>query len=78
MVNGKQPQDQPWSAQDERQIRGRVHRIPQNQVVKCYHVLGMGTADMILSDQARGKRDMMEAFLSEKRGQGECILLFLH
>ncbi|PPQ82663.1 hypothetical protein CVT26_001000 [Gymnopilus dilepis] len=61
--------DQPWSAQDERQIRGRVHRQPQKLKVYSYHILAKDTADIILSEQARGKRDMMEAFLSKEKGQ---------
>ncbi|KAJ3497670.1 hypothetical protein NLJ89_g10318 [Agrocybe chaxingu] len=61
--------DQPWSAQDERQIRGRAHRQPQTKEVTCYHLLGNNTADVILSGLARGKRDMMEAFLKKETGQ---------
>ncbi|KAF8057085.1 P-loop containing nucleoside triphosphate hydrolase protein, partial [Lyophyllum atratum] len=55
--------DQPWSAQDERQIRGRSYRHPQKKVVKCYHILADQTADVILNALARGKHDMLEAFL---------------
>jgi SNF2 family DNA or RNA helicase len=63
-------QDQHWSAQDERQTRGRIHRPPQQKVVTCYHLLANNTADIILSGFARGKRDMMEAFLSKPAGKG--------
>jgi len=70
-------QDQPWSAQDERQIRGRVHRQPQPHTVYSYHILAKDTADMILCSQARAKKDMMEAFLSEKTGQREFISRFV-
>lgn len=69
-------QDQPWSAQDERQIRGRAHRQPQTREVRCYHLLANDTADIILSGLARGKRDMMEAFLKKETGQGMSKLLF--
>ncbi|KAJ3494060.1 hypothetical protein NLJ89_g10889 [Agrocybe chaxingu] len=61
--------DQPWSAQDERQIRGRAHRQPQKKEVTCYHLLANNTADVILSGLARGKGDMMEAFLKKETGQ---------
>jgi len=61
-------QDQPWSAQDERQIRGRVHRQPQKKPVTVYHLLANETADIILSAMARGKHDMLEAFLSNGTG----------
>jgi hypothetical protein len=63
-------QDQPWSAQDERQICGRAHRQPQKKEVHCYHLLADETSDIILSSLARGKKDMMEAFLQKQAGQG--------
>jgi len=66
-------QDQPWSAQDERQIRGRAHRQPQKKEVKCYHLLAANTADIILSSMAQGKKDMMEAFLSTEVAKGMSI-----
>ena len=76
--------DQPWSAQDERQIRGRAHRQPQKKEVFCYHLLARDTADVILSAMARGKRTMLETFLGKKSGQGSyplvsghCLLLIL-
>ncbi|RXW13276.1 hypothetical protein EST38_g12578 [Candolleomyces aberdarensis] len=56
--------DQPWSAQDERQIRGRAHRQPQSRVVTCYHLLAAETADIALSSMAGGKKEMLETFLS--------------
>ncbi|RDB15031.1 Protein CHROMATIN REMODELING 5 [Hypsizygus marmoreus] len=62
--------DQPWSAQDERQIRGRAYRQPQKKVVRCYHILADETADIILSSLARGKHDMLEAFLRKDSGNG--------
>lgn len=63
-------QDQPWSAQDERQIRGRVHRQPQSKIVRCYHILADETSDIILSSMASGKKTMMEAFLEKDAGKG--------
>ncbi|PPQ93015.1 hypothetical protein CVT25_006099 [Psilocybe cyanescens] len=61
--------DQPWSAQDELQIRGRAHRQPQQQTVRCYHLLADETADIILAALARGKHHMMAAFLKQEHGQ---------
>ncbi|TFK59812.1 hypothetical protein BDN72DRAFT_780239 [Pluteus cervinus] len=69
--------DQPWSAQDERQIKGRAHRQPQKKEVRTYHLLAQDTADIILSGLARGKKDMMEAFLSKSQGKGSFTLLIL-
>jgi len=64
-------QDQPWSAQDERQIRGRAHRQPQKKEVLVIHLLANNTADIVLSGMARGKHDMLEAFLSKQSNQGK-------
>jgi hypothetical protein len=66
-------QDQPWSAQDERQIRGRAHRQPQRKEVLLYHLLANDTADVVLSGMARSKHDMLEAFLSKESNQGRWI-----
>ncbi|KAF8808358.1 hypothetical protein BYT27DRAFT_7097080 [Phlegmacium glaucopus] len=63
--------DQPWSAQDERQIRGRAHRQPQKKEVLLIHLLANDTADVVLSGMARGKRDMLEAFLSKESNQSK-------
>ena len=66
-------QDQPWSAQDERQIRGRAHHQPQNKEVLIIHLLANNTADIVLSGLARGKHDMLEAFLSKESNNGKLI-----
>ncbi|TFK60185.1 hypothetical protein BDN72DRAFT_779739 [Pluteus cervinus] len=63
--------DQPWSAQDETQIRGRLHRQPQKLEVKCYHLLALDTADVLLAGLAEGKKGMMEAFLRKDRGKSK-------
>ena len=62
--------DQPWSGQEMHQARGRAHRQPQKDVVRCYHLLADNTADVLLYGLACGKEDMMKAFLSKKSGQG--------
>ncbi|KAF9470773.1 hypothetical protein BDN70DRAFT_939435 [Pholiota conissans] len=67
--------DQPWSAQDIRQMRGRVHRQPQKNKVICIHLLANETSDIIVDGMARGKRDMMEAFVSKKAGKDMLRLL---
>lgn len=56
--------DQPWSAQDEVQIRGRVHR--QGQALPCtsYQLLALGTADVVVSDISDSKSVMLDAFFS--------------
>ncbi|RXW12447.1 hypothetical protein EST38_g13407 [Candolleomyces aberdarensis] len=56
--------DQPWSAQDERQIIGRVWRQLQRRVVTAIHLLASDTADITLSSLAQGKKSMLDAFLT--------------
>ena len=63
-------QDQPWSAQDERQIRGRAHRQPQKKVVKSIHLLAADSSDLVMNDMALRKKDMFEAFVNKELGEG--------
>ncbi|PPR00177.1 hypothetical protein CVT26_009067 [Gymnopilus dilepis] len=62
--------DQAWSGQEMRQARGRCHRQPQKNVVRCYHLLAENTADIILYGLALGKEEMMTAFLTQETGRG--------
>ncbi|KAF9441652.1 hypothetical protein P691DRAFT_683240 [Macrolepiota fuliginosa MF-IS2] len=62
--------DQPWSAQDERQIRGRAHRQPQKKVVKVIYLLASDSADLLMNHVARGKRNMFDAFVNKDLGEG--------
>ncbi|KAL0575320.1 hypothetical protein V5O48_006649 [Marasmius crinis-equi] len=57
--------DQPWSAQDEEQMRARAHRQPQTREVKVISVLALKTADTIINTMARQKKDMFEAFVNK-------------
>ncbi|KAG6852776.1 hypothetical protein C0991_009199 [Blastosporella zonata] len=57
--------DQPWSAQDERQIRGRAHRQPQKKEVVVIHLLARDSADLLMHNVARAKQDMFEAFVDK-------------
>ncbi|PPR00042.1 hypothetical protein CVT26_008918 [Gymnopilus dilepis] len=61
--------DQHWSSQDEIQTIGRAHRQGQKRTVRVYHLLADETADIVLASLASGKRDMMEGFLNQARGQ---------
>ncbi|TFK62822.1 hypothetical protein BDN72DRAFT_776663 [Pluteus cervinus] len=63
--------DQPWSRQDEIQIRGRALRQGQTRPVTCYFLQALDTADVILAGLARGKGSMMDAFLSQETGQSK-------
>ncbi|KAJ4463203.1 P-loop containing nucleoside triphosphate hydrolase protein [Lentinula lateritia] len=58
--------DQPWSAQDERQIRGRAHRQPQSKVVTVIHLLANDSSDIIIYNISRGKEHLFDAFLNRQ------------
>lgn len=64
-------QTQPWSAQDERQIRGRAHRQPQRNTVKAIHLLAGNTTDLLMNDMAIRKQDVFEAFVKKELGGGK-------
>lgn len=42
--------------------------------MNCYHLLADETSDVVLAALARGKKDMMESFLTRPEGQGAQIL----
>jgi hypothetical protein len=42
--------------------------------VNIYHLLADGTSDLLVSGMARGKRDMLEAFLSQDARQGTFLI----
>ncbi|KAJ3563513.1 hypothetical protein NP233_g8897 [Leucocoprinus birnbaumii] len=70
--------DQPWSAQDEQQIRGRAHRQPQKKTVKVIYLLAMESADLLLHGVARGKQDMFNAFMNNQLAEELQTLLQGH
>ncbi|KAG6839498.1 hypothetical protein C0991_002138, partial [Blastosporella zonata] len=61
--------DQPWSAQEERQIRGRAWRQPQSKTVKIIHLLAAESADLVMNAVAREKKDMYEHFVDKQVGE---------
>ncbi|KAF5362324.1 hypothetical protein D9756_002852 [Leucocoprinus leucothites] len=61
--------DQPWSSQDEIQIRGRAHRQPQKKNVKVIYLRANGSADLLVSGMAGGKANMFDAFVNKELGQ---------
>ncbi|KAK7434927.1 hypothetical protein VKT23_019930 [Stygiomarasmius scandens] len=67
--------DQPWSAQDEKQIIGRAHRQPQKSTVKVIHILANETSDLIMNEMARQKKGMSDAFLNKEMGKGSYFLI---
>ena len=53
-----------WSDQATVQIVGRAHRLGQTRPVYVYHLLAVGTTDVIISSMAREKNDMLQALLT--------------
>ncbi|KAF5343808.1 hypothetical protein D9758_016219 [Tetrapyrgos nigripes] len=58
--------DQPWSSQDAKQIIGRAHRQPQDQVVDVIFLLGRGSSDMLVNEMAKRKHKMFKVFVNKK------------
>ncbi|KXN85122.1 Chromodomain-helicase-DNA-binding protein 1-like protein [Leucoagaricus sp. SymC.cos] len=58
--------DQPWSAQDEYQIRGRAHRQPQDKEVKVIQLLALDSSNPYMYEVAQEKRDMFDAFVNKE------------
>lgn len=63
-------QDVCWSAQDMRQITGRVYRQPQNKTVQCIHLIAADTSDFVMYGMANGKKEMLEAFVNKSPQAG--------
>jgi TATA-binding protein-associated factor len=51
-----------------------VHRQPQKKVVKVIHLLASDSADLLMNDVARSKRDMFDAFVNKELGDGMYFL----
>jgi hypothetical protein len=58
------PQDTLWSAQQDRQLEGRIRRPPQKKIVHIYRILADGTSDMFLNNIAFDKAAMHDAFVN--------------
>ncbi|KAF5339073.1 hypothetical protein D9758_016463 [Tetrapyrgos nigripes] len=67
--------DQPWSRQNERQIRGRAHRQPQTKVVKTIHILADDSSDVLMNSMAARKEEMFDAFVNKDLGHELLALL---
>lgn len=65
-----QPQDQPWSAQDMRQIVGRVWRQPQKKTVKLIRLLAINTTDIMMSGSAGVKAELLDEFFKTPELKG--------
>jgi SNF2 family DNA or RNA helicase len=47
-----------------RQINGRIHRQPQDKTVHVIHLLADDTSDVVMFSMAKGKKVMLEAFVT--------------
>lgn len=61
-----------WSAQEEAQLIGRVHRQPQLKQVIVYKLVGMRTPDAIIDHISATKQMMHEAFLMKAIDLSTC------
>ncbi|KAG6876903.1 hypothetical protein C0993_012196 [Termitomyces sp. T159_Od127] len=61
--------DQPWSSQEERQIRGRAWRQPQKKTVTEIHLFAEDSADLVMYQVARGKKNAFDSFVNKETGK---------
>ncbi|KAG5719786.1 DNA repair protein rhp26 [Termitomyces sp. T112] len=61
--------DQPWSSQEEQQIRGRAWRQPQRKTVTEIHLFAEDSADLVMYNVARGKKDAFDVFVNKQTGR---------
>ncbi|TDL13439.1 P-loop containing nucleoside triphosphate hydrolase protein, partial [Rickenella mellea] len=66
--------DQPWSAQDEAQFIGRAYRMPQKKHVYVYHLIALGTTDVLMCRMAQGKSEMLKEFLQRNSAEGMLVI----
>ncbi|KAG6871948.1 hypothetical protein C0995_014639 [Termitomyces sp. Mi166 len=69
--------DQPWSSQEEQQIRGRAWRQPQKKTVTEIHLFAEDSADLVMYQVARGKKDAFNTFVNKETSKGSAYHLFL-
>jgi SNF2 family DNA or RNA helicase len=55
-------QDTLWSAQDDRQLIGRLWRHPQHKIVHVYRLIADKTSDVFLNNISFDKAQMHDAF----------------
>jgi SNF2 family DNA or RNA helicase len=67
-------QDTLWSAQDERQLFGRVWRHPQKKQVLTYRLIAAGTSDVFLNSMSFDKGAMHDAFTGVIPSIRECSI----
>ena len=61
-----------WSAQEDRQLQGRLHRQGQLKQVLVYRLIAYGTPDVYLNNISFTKERMMDAFTTASDTMGKC------
>ncbi|KAG2336037.1 hypothetical protein BDR05DRAFT_897311 [Suillus weaverae] len=62
-----------WSEQDDRQLRGRIYRHPQDKEVHVYRAIALKTADVFLNNISFSKGAMHEAFVGADKEFSKCL-----
>ena len=66
-------QDVQWSAQDENQLIGRVHRQGQTKQVIVYRLKALNSPDVKISDLSKIKGNLHENMLKKQVDLGEVL-----
>jgi hypothetical protein len=78
IVFDEQPQDQVFSAQEKRQLIGRIWRYPQKHVCIMYELILNNTCDSVLYEISQGKALMMETFIDNGSPSAAMIQSIFH
>jgi len=62
-------QDICWSQVLANQITGRAHRRGQTKAVKAFQMIALHTTDVLMSEVARAKGEMLQAFVAREPGE---------
>jgi SNF2 family DNA or RNA helicase len=62
-----------WSQVLANQITGRAHRRGQTKTVKVFHIVALYTTDVLMSEVARAKGEMLMAFVARQPGKISCF-----
>lgn len=73
LTDARNHQDPSWSAQIDRQARGRIQRTGQTSATTVYRLIVKGTADEVLLKIADDKGTALIAFTGEQ-GEVLCML----
>ena len=59
------------------QITGRCHHRGQTRDVTAFHIVAMGTTDVMMSSMAKTKGEMLQGFVAKEPGLLRVIIRYI-